>query len=629
MRAKNSWALAGLVTLAGVGLVVPATAASASETFVYLPGLSEFGGMLVDDTNHHVYVTGGERQGGDVLVLDSAGKYQQTVGLTGYGAGEMALSPDGKTLYVGLARRTYEGIAAIDVATMTQRQIFPAPQSEAGACPVDLATAGDLVWFTYGCNTGQAGLGSLNPATGTYSLDLVPATVNPGPVSVSKNRLLTAGNLYDIASGKPVLTGPSAGPSAGGKLNADGSRILSTSASPAQGVALSSTDLKVAATYPVDGYPSSITDSGDDSTVAVGGTVGYFPAFWIYSADGKLQRSRQIVSGEGFRSLALNQDGSKAYLATNLSHSVRLRVFDSNDLSSTLTLTGPTTGQRGQEITIDGTFSGPNRTLQITRTDQAGTHALEPVSSNESGLFSFTDTPTIGAGNTYTVKFAGDAYVGPKTATKAVDVARTATSVAIATDKAGYAYGARATVTAKVGKFHDGRTICFYATPAGGARSLIRCVTGNTSGVATTAYTMTRRTAFTATYAGDQWYAPATSPTRTVTTAARIAEKLSGAYKTKYTYFVFHQKTNPTLTAAVAPSRPGACVKFTTQAWRNGTWKNVATTGCVKLGRTSRAAAQYRGTHAKHTSYRIRAAFVGDSVNTTAYGPWLKFQFTK
>jgi hypothetical protein len=89
--------------------------------------------------------------------------------------------------------------------------------------------------------------------------------------------------------------------------------------------------------------------------------------------------------------------------------------------------------------------------LTVTRTDAQSPSGkvLAPVTTDEDGAFSFTDSPSVEGDAKYAVSYAGDAGHAPASATRTVAVARSATTVTVSAP-ATAVLGKSLTVTGKV-----------------------------------------------------------------------------------------------------------------------------------------------------------------------------------
>jgi hypothetical protein len=71
--------------------------------------------------------------------------------------------------------------------------------------------------------------------------------------------------------------------------------------------------------------------------------------------------------------------------------------------------------------------------------------------------------------------------------------------------------GTTVQVTVRLGKTYNSRVVSLYAQPASGAKKLIKSGKVNSQGILTVSYKVTKNTTFTAVFAGDAHYAPATA----------------------------------------------------------------------------------------------------------------------
>ncbi|TGN79495.1 hypothetical protein E5083_07675 [Streptomyces bauhiniae] len=301
-----------------------------------------------------------------------------------------------------------------------------------------------------------------------------------------------------------------------------------------------------------------------------------------------------------------------------------------------LTLKAPASAPRGAALSFnarlgDGPY-GSGETVTVTRTDAA--HTTTPVTWKApvaaDGTITVKDTPSTGGANTYTVDYAGDGGHRAATASATVQVSRATTSLTVAADASTYAYSATATVTAHLGTTYNGRTVSLWATPAGGKKTLVKTGTVDSRGNLRATYKLTRSTTFTASYAGDHRYAPATA-TRAVSGQVKVAQALSGYYTSaKYsgtTYRVYHRKTRPTVTTTVSPNKSGQCVKFQAQRYYSGAWHTLNTSGCFTLGAKSAVSSKLSLSNAVGQKFRVRSEYVRGSKGTTNVSTWGGWQY--
>ncbi|QNP71290.1 hypothetical protein IAG44_18850 [Streptomyces roseirectus] len=331
----------------------------------------------------------------------------------------------------------------------------------------------------------------------------------------------------------------------------------------------------------------------------------------------------------GMFTYTLSYEGDVTHAPTTASRSVMIAPY-----APALTLKAPATATRGAALAFTGTLGdgpyGTGRTVTITRADAAHTTTpvkwTAPVAAD--GTVTVKDTPPVGGANTYTVTFPGDATHRAATASATVQVSRAATSLTVAANAATYAYGAKATVTAHLGTTYDGRTVALYATPAGGKKTLVKSGTVDAKGNLTATYALTRNTTFTASYAGDQRYAPATAA-RGVSTYAKVATVLGGYYTSTtsggITYRVYHRTVKPTVTATVTPNKAGQCQRFQAQQYYSGAWHTLSTSGCLTLAANSSVRTQLTLTKAVNQKFRVRSQYqraTSDNTNLSTWGAW-------
>lgn len=300
-----------------------------------------------------------------------------------------------------------------------------------------------------------------------------------------------------------------------------------------------------------------------------------------------------------------------------------------------LTLKAPATATRAAALTFGGTLGDApypaGETVTVSRTDLA--HTSTPVTwtvpVGTDGKITVKDTPSIGGANTYKVDYPGDAAHQAATASSTVQVSRAATAVSVTSNESTYTYGATATVTAHLGTTYDSRTVSIWATPAGGKKTLVKTAAVDSKGNLKATYRLTHNTTFTASFAGDYRYAPATA-TRAVHDQVGIAEKLGGSYtSTKYgtvTYRVYHHTVKPQVTGTVTPDKSGQCLRFQAQEYYNKAWHTLTTSSCFSLATGSVGSTGLSLTNAVNQKFRVRTEYVAgakDATNVSTWGGWL------
>ncbi|UXX97285.1 hypothetical protein N7U49_46385 [Streptomyces sp. AD2-2] len=246
------------------------------------------------------------------------------------------------------------------------------------------------------------------------------------------------------------------------------------------------------------------------------------------------------------------------------------------------------------------------------------------------GTFRIADVPQVGGANTYTVTYPGDSTHQAVNASATVQVSRSATAVSITTNAPSYAYGATAKITAHLGTTYNGRTLAIYAQPYGGKKALIETGTVDSHGNLATTYELTRKTTFTAAFAGDYRYAPATAAT-TAPAYAKVSESLSGYYgSTHYgglLYRVYHHTAKAKLNVTVTPNKAGQCVRFQIQRYNSDAWHTQSTSVCRTLSTTSTSYATLGLSNAVNSKFRMRAEYFHSSKDTGNLSTWGAWQY--
>lgn len=152
----------------------------------------------------------------------------------------------------------------------------------------------------------------------------------------------------------------------------------------------------------------------------------------------------------------------------------------------------------------------------------------------------------------------------------------------------------------------------------------------DSKGNLTATYKLANNTTFTASYAGDYHYAPATA-TRAVSDQVKVAQALSGYYTTTTysgtTYRVYHHTAQPTVTTTVSPNKSGQCVHLQVQQYYGGAWHTLSTSGCFTLTSKSAVAARLSLSHAVNQKFRVRSEYVHSSKDATNVSTWGGWQY--
>jgi hypothetical protein len=201
--------------------------------------------------------------------------------------------------------------------------------------------------------------------------------------------------------------------------------------------------------------------------------------------------------------------------------------------------------------------------------------------------------------------------------------------LALSSDKASYVTGQTAKVTATLTSASANRTVSIFATPYGGSKTLLKTATVDAQGKLTATLTLSRRTTFSATYAGDEMTDPS-SATRTVTVAARVASTMYRYRARSNGYYLYNVTGSAWMKATVSPNHAGDCLYFRAQARVGGVWRTFGTTDCVRMTSLSVARVYLEGDRELlGYALRMRAEWRGNTKNTAANSAWRYFKFTR
>jgi hypothetical protein len=365
----------------------------------------------------------------------------------------------------------------------------------------------------------------------------------------------------------------------------------------------------------MEGQPTTFTFSGGTDPLPSGCTAAGTPDCQVSGVDhfiyavGREPTAFDSLSvpaepdGSASVTLSFNWGGHDLFVSTvdaagNISQLSTMHTFMVPwRLDTAATLSAPATPQRATCVALNGQLSlGPynqGEVVHVVRTDTRHPSgvALPDVPVSTDGPFRINDTPQIGGANTYTVSYPGDGTHFSATATATVQVSRSATALALSTTASIYDYGSTATVTAHLGATYDSRTVSLYAQPlGGGAKVLVKTGTVDSHGNLTAPYKLTGNTAFTASFAGDAYFAPAAA-TRTAYARVAMSKSLTDYYATtaagSVRYRDFHHSAKASLGIRITPAKPGECVKFVVEHYYSGSWHVTTTTGCQTIGSNS------------------------------------------
>jgi hypothetical protein len=653
------------VLVGSVTLVAAGAGSAAADSSALLP-LKSTGDIVVDGVHQRVFIS--DPTAGQVVVTDYAGKVVGTVGSLP-GVHGLELSADSGTLYAAVHDAT--AIVAIDTATATEARRWSTGQ---GAGPAYVALAGGKLWFSYGAS-GDGNIGSLDPSATDPGVTLgqdTNRTFYEAPIldaSAGAPGTLVAGApgqspvelaVYNVSSGTASRTAYAFDPgnTGGGNLQdlavtPDGKDVVTASGAPYHQPVYKLTDLSANGKYVTNTYPNAV-DIAPNGDVAAGTFSWYEPDVHVFKPGTSMPLKQYDFPNTGNSSgadtlapagLAWAPDESRLFaISENDSDVYSLRIFEAPTKTATaLTVDAPATATRAKPLALTGTLSSsaafPAGTkISVTRTDDESPSGkpLGAAAVAADGSYSFTDTPPAGGKVTYTVTYAGDTDHAGATATHAVSVAKTATALTLNNNGKVYGYGSDVSFTAHLGTTYKNRTVEIWADPYGSDKpnTLVKRGTVDSSGNLSAAVHLTRDTKVSAKFTGDTRYA-AKTVTNSVSTKVKISTSLSGSYKTatawNQKYYYFRQSKDPVHNTTMS-MYPGRKYQFQVQRYADGAWRTTDSE-YLALDRYGKDSVTMTGTPPIGPRFRIRASYIdpasGDSVNTTTYGAWKYFVFTR
>ncbi|MFD8913110.1 YncE family protein [Streptomyces sp. NPDC059575] len=652
-RRSISIATALAVVLGSAALMAGAAGTAAADSAKTLP-TTTFGDMVVDGAHQRVYIS--DPNAGMIVVTDYSGTVKATLaGLSGVTG--LALSADSGQVYAAV--KNSDRIVAVDTSTYAQTASYPV-----GAAPSDLEVVDGRIWFSQNTDFGSLDISGAEPVVHLsqrgdvgFGGDGTMLAADPAVPGV-----LVAGNggelaVYDVTADGATLRAKGRMESGVKQLDLtpDGRQVLTSWGSGAGYSigAYSTTDLTQETGYPDDPYPNAV-QVAPDGTVAAGSLSWAGPDVHIhhpgdqvpvrtydFGYNGNSSIAETLVDG----ALAWAPDSSRVFAVSgNVYGTLMLHTLtDPVRESPTLTVAAPAKADRAKKLTVTGklaskTLPAAGTALTVTRTDVESPkgRTLAAARTKADGTFSFTDTPPAGGKVTYKVSYAGDTAHAPASASDAVTVSRQATPLSLDNNGKLYAYGKDVVFTAHLGTTYKNRTVSLYADPFGSdkPKKLLRTAKVNSKGNVSATVDMTRDTTVTAVFSGDARYTDRT--VKSVAYArARVSTAVSHHYKTgrigSQTYYYFHKNTDPVFTTTMNYYK-GRSQRLELAVYYQGTWHQTAAE-YFTLAPNGTSAVRLEAPGESGIRARIRSSYVngtsGDNVNSTTYGAWKYFTFTK
>lgn len=655
--------LATVLVLAASGLAVGLGSGMAgAQTGATLP-ITSFHQIVADTAGGYLFLSDPAQN--EILVTNLAGQEVKAIGGQD-GVLGIALSSDGSTLYAALPAG--DAVTAISTSTLKQTASYPLPS---GDIPFEVAVQGGDVWVSYTAGTlgaiGDIDVSAATPAfqaqanmgdwasvpeiaadpqdtgvlvaaipgssptmTASYDVAVDPAT-QTDEATIS---CFTEEDLAVVPGGTDFIL------ACGGETTAED--VYSTAS------------LSQVGSYASTSFPDAVAiDANGDVAAGTANGQTAVPDIYVYQQDASTPANTYNLNSSGDNlaaaGLAWAPDGSQLFAVMSYYDDIggtttySLQVLPYPALTQpALGLSGPSTAQIGKPVTLTGSLSiagsaaPAGTTITISRSKAGSTTVKDfTVTTAADGSFGLTDTPPGTGTYTYSADYGGSATVAPATASQTVTVTGKPTSLSLTASPATATYEPAVKVTAHLGATSTNRTVSIYAETSGStAKKLLTTGKVNSSGDLTVSYRAAHSTTFTADFAGDAEYAPATA-TSAVSVRASVSETLSGNSGSKRiggkTYLVFHQNKTLDVHATVAPDKAGECVKFALAFYYRGAW-HAQLSSCGTLSKSSKLTIRvslkdvplgYR--------YRIRADYLpgSDTSNLGNDSAWAYFVVEK
>jgi hypothetical protein len=555
------------------------SAAAATPVTKSLP-ITSFRQIVADSAHGHLFLSEGSDDystaggTGSILVTGLSGNTVTTItGLAGVKG--LALSPDGSTLYAAVAGSSE--IAVISTSTLAVTGTYPLGS---GHTPYNLAFEDGLLWVSYGApdsfTSGTSGIGYIDPASANPTL--VPSVLN---------------NTWLYP---PYI--------AADPDNASAASTTGTVVAVSPGLAPVPT-----ASFKISGATMTSSNSANLSTPNPLHGLNVLPGGSQFVLDGSTYETTDVSAGVSAYAVPEGGDTASA-VAPNGMVAIGYGTRTAADAGVVTFPSGSTAADPANGYSGFG--------------DTASYVAGMAWSADSSELFSVvTNDDSSGNVTGYTLQ----------TLYPPNPIPPAPSSLLLATSAATVGYDGKVTATATLGASDTQRTVSIYGTPVGGKQKLLASSPLSANGTLAVTLPLTTTTTFTASVAGDDKYAAATSAAKTVKAYASVQESISGYYgSTKisgYVYRDYHRTATFRDAVNVAPGKPGECVKFEFQYWNGKAWVSAGTTGCGYLSKSSsltynRSISGYRvGGH-----YRVRVDFVpssSDTANLAADSGWILF----
>lgn len=437
--------IASALVAAGVGVVLTPSgvrAATAADRTEY---------QIIADTAHgHLYIAQDNQtypsailSGSSTVVTNLSGKPVAT--LPGpYTRDDMALSPDGGSLYIGVSG----GVDVYSTATLAQTGFYSINSDFGTSAAYGVVTQSGLLWVSYSLGgPGAYEVGTINPSTGTFTEASLPETWVGGPPAIASdptNKGVIVTSSVGITA--PTVSSFNVSNPAAVSVNAQSTSIGDCEAAHqltaipggtsffCSGIIYSTSDLSEVAMPNLEPGLAVYAANGTGAYVDLpGAATGASPDAWILPpgvTDLSHYKDAYTLpnSASDFVSdLAWSANASTLFTAVQQTDSAgndlsyTVRTIDTR-LHPRLTITSNANpvGYDGKAtITAHLGSSGTNRRISIYATRAGGTRTLLKAGTvNSAG--NLVTTHTLTRSTRFTAAFSGDDQYQPATVTTLV-----------------------------------------------------------------------------------------------------------------------------------------------------------------------------------------------------------------
>lgn len=202
--------------------------------------------------------------------------------------------------------------------------------------------------------------------------------------------------------------------------------------------------------------------------------------------------------------------------------------------------------------------------------------------------------------------------------------------ITITTDRRAYDYDTDATVTVRLPDDADG-TVRVFKEPYGQEPQLVAENPSVEGPDATVTLRLTRNTTLRAVYepgSGSYTYVPG-SESSDVRVVPVMRQSVAGSYARDGRVYLVHRRVDPTLRLTTRPSLAGKCVRVRVERRRDGAYRLVKRSTCIRLDDYSKAKWTLKGDPPAGAPFRLRYEWSGNPAYSPRNAAWTYLRFTR